>query len=185
MKSQFRIFFGLSIFSSVIFHSGCWDCVGSEKKGEAETVRPKDIINNAPLIPSCKSDAEVKMEGTSPDWVKTLIMAEFRIETATPEGTFASATKVLDHYAEMGVNGLWINPIYERGSKGNGYGNYGPNTIEPLLTGANTIEESFAVVKDFVSEAHQKNIRVIFDIVVWGTKKQSPLVAVHPKLTIL
>ena len=72
----------------------------------------KPIVNNASLIPPYKPDAEVKMEGLSPDWVKTLIMAQFRIETATPEGTFASATKVLDHYAEMGVNGLWINPVY-------------------------------------------------------------------------
>ena len=74
----------------------------------------KERIDNAVLIPKYKPDAEVKMEGMSPDWVKTLIMAQFRIETATPEGTFASATKVLDHYAEMGVNGLWINPVYAR-----------------------------------------------------------------------
>ncbi len=154
---------------------------GKECEIFPETKRPKNIINNAALTPPYKSDVEVKMEGMSPDWVKTLIMAEFRIETATPEGTFASATKVLNHYAEMGVNGLWINPIYERGSKGNGYGNYGPNTIEPLLTGTSITEESFAVVKNFVSEAHQKNIRIIFDIVVWGTTKQSPLVVAHPE----
>ena len=63
-------------------------------------VSGKKRINNAVLIPKYKPDAEVKMEGMSPDWVKTLIMAQFRIETATPEGMFASATKVLDHYAE-------------------------------------------------------------------------------------
>ena len=73
-------------------------------------------IDNSALIPKALPDGEVKMEGMSPDWTKTLIMAQFRIETATPEGTFQSATKVLDHYAETGVNGLWINPIWQRGS---------------------------------------------------------------------
>lgn len=125
-------------------------------------------INNSALIPKVLPEDQVKWEGSSPDWTKTLIMAELRIETATPEGTFQAATRVLDHYAEMGVNGLWIGPVYERGSKGNGYGNFGPDTIEPLLTGKSTKRESFAVVRQFVEEAHRRNIRVIFDIIVWG-----------------
>jgi hypothetical protein len=145
---------------------------GAEAAGDAD---------NALLIPKVVPDREVVMEGASPDWVKTLIMAQFRIETATPEGTFAAASRVLDHYAAMGVNGLWINPIQERGSRGNGYGNYGPDTIEPLLTGARDRTGSLAAVRTFVSEAHRRNIRVLFDIVVWGTSTGSPLVASHPE----
>ncbi len=120
------------------------------------------------------------MEGMSPDWVKTLVMAELRIETATPQGTFQSAIPVLDHYAEMGVNGLWICPIWGRGSKKNGYGNFGCDTIESELTGTKDLGESYGVVKKFVDEAHSRNIRVIFDFVVWGTRKNSPLVTEHP-----
>ena len=138
-------------------------------------------VDNSALIPKVLPDSEVKMEGMSPDWAKTLIMVQFRIETVSPEGTFAAATKVLDHYAEMGVNGLWINPIWERGSKGNGYGNRGPRTIEPLLTGADNIEDSYKAVRQFVAEAHKRNIRVIFDIIVWGTLKTAPLVTEHPE----
>jgi len=138
------------------------------------------FINNAALMPKYEPDDKVNMEGMSPDWVKTLVMAQFRIETATPEGTLASATKVLDHYAEMGVNGLWINPVYERdpdrsATGFNGYGNFGPHTIDPALTGTTDRDKSFAEVKTFVKEAHQRNIRVIFDIIVWGVGKGSPL----------
>ncbi len=139
------------------------------------------VIDNTALIPPICPSSRVKMEGPSPNWVKTLIMAQFRIETATPEGTFAAAVRVLDHYAEMGVNGLWINPVYERGSKDNGYGNYGPHTIEPLLTGKTTLRGSYTEIRSFVEEAHKRNIRVIFDIVVWGTSKSSPLVKQHPE----
>ncbi len=157
------------LLGSWVFLAGVCDVHGDGK------------IDNSALIPKVVPDSDVEMEGMSPDWVKTLIMAECRIETATPEGTFASATRMLDHYAEMGVNGIWIDPIWERGSKGNGYVNFGPATIEPLLTGAKTADESFAVVKKFVDEAHRRNIRVIFDIIVWGTRKDAPLVTEHPE----
>ena len=142
---------------------------------------PAKSVDNSMLIPRVVPDSQVTMEGMSPDWVKTLIMAEFRIETATAQGTFASAAKVLDHYAEMGVNGLWIDPIWQPGARENHWCNYGPCRIDPLLTGAANPEESFSVVKNFVAEAHRRNIRVIFDIVVWGTGTEAPLVSQHPE----
>jgi hypothetical protein len=118
------------------------------------------------------------MEGTAPDWVKTLIMAEVRIETATPEGTFHSAIRALDHYAEMGVNGIWVCPIYDReNSMENGYGSFGPQSIYPKLTGTNDPVRSLAVVKRFVDEAHRHNVRIFLDIVVWGT----PEVTLNPE----
>jgi glycosidase len=79
----------------------------------------------------------------------------------------------------MGVNGLWIDPIWERGSKDNGYVNFGPNVVEPLLTG--TADTNFSAVAAFVQAAHQRNIRVFFDIIVWGTMTNSPLVTEHPE----
>jgi glycosidase len=122
------------------------------------------------------------MEETGPDWVKTLIIAEIRIETATPEGTFDSAIRVLDHYAEMGVNGLWVCPIYDRdNAMVNGYGNFGPQSIYPKLTGSKDFDESLTVVKRFVDEAHRRNIRIFLDIIVWGTPKESPLVTLYPE----
>jgi hypothetical protein len=139
-------------------------------------------VDNSSLMPKLLPDSQVRLEGASPDWVKTLIMAEVRIETATPEGTFAAATKVLDHYAEMGVNGLWIDPIYDRdNAHRNGYNNFGPQTIDPALTGTTHINRSFHEVKKFVDEAHRRNIRIFFDIIVWGTSKDSPLVKSHPE----
>ena len=54
-------------------------------------------------------------EATTPAWAKELIMMEFRIEAATPEGTFQAGVKVLGHIAEMGVNGIWCPPFYEKG----------------------------------------------------------------------
>lgn len=138
-------------------------------------------LDNFDLLPRYVPDAEVQMQGASPAWVKSLIMVQFRIETATLEGTFAAAERVLDHYARLGVNGLWINPIFERGSTSNGYLNFGPHGIEPRLTGTPPGEAAFAEVRRFVEAAHRRHLRVFFDIVVWGTAKPAPLVQEHPE----
>lgn len=149
------------------------------------------MIDNTAKIPAVVPDSEVVLENGYPDWEKHLIMAQLRIETATPEGTFQSAVRVLDHFAETGVNGLWINPIQQRDPEharengNNGYGNFGVHTIEPTLTGADTIEGSRAVVREFVEQAHKRGIRVIFDTIVWGTDKNAPLFREHPEFYVI
>ncbi len=147
----------------------------------APRARGGGSVDNSALLPRILPDGEVRMEGMSPAWVKSLIVVQMRIETATPEGTFQAATRALDHLAETGVNGLWVNPVYQRGDRGNGYGNFGVHTIEPLLTGSPTRAGSLEVARQFVAEAHRRRIRVFWDVVVWGTRKDAPLVARHPE----
>ena len=144
-------------------------------------------INNSALIPPILPDDQVELitaeaggKAMTPDWVKTLIMQEIHIETATPAGTFEAAVEVLDHYAEMGVNGIWVTPIYEKGPGGNGYGNTGPHRVEPALTGTDDQEKCWQAVKTFVDEAHRRNIRVLLDVITWGTMKNAPLTREHP-----
>lgn len=133
-----------------------------------------------PIMPKYVPDEQVQMESWHPDWVKSMVIAELRIESATEEGTFEAAVHILDHYAKMGVNALWLTPIYDKGTSGNGYGNMGIHTVNPALTGKDTYEESWKVVKWFVDEAHKRDIRIILDAIVWGTVKESPLVEKHP-----
>lgn len=144
-------------------------------------------IDNSSLMPKYVSDefvtlepAEENGEAMTPDWAKSLIMMEVHLETATPEGTFASAVKVLDHCAEMGVNGIWLTPVYEKGPGGNGYGNVGPHSVEPALTGTKDYDEGWQVVKNFVDEAHSRNIRIFLDVITWGTITAAPLFKEHP-----
>lgn len=138
-------------------------------------------IDNSSLLPAYKPDSEVRMErradGTSesPDWVKSLILMEVCIDSATQKGTVKDLVPVLDHLAETGVNGIWLTPPL---NGGNGYGNFGIHTISPLLTGEKTRERQWEVLKNFVDEAHKRNIRVFFDVVNWGVTKHeggSPL----------
>lgn len=141
-------------------------------------------INNAPLLPEYVPDDQVTVdENGTPDWAAGLIFAQIRITTATKEGTLQSAVKVLDHYAEMGVNALWVCPIYDTEADdryGNAYGNAGPHTVNPVLTGTEDYAKGWLEVKAFVDEAHKRNIRILFDIIMWGTRKTAPLRKEHP-----
>jgi 1,4-alpha-glucan branching enzyme len=145
-------------------------------------------IDNSALIPKYVPDEAVTLEpcetggcAITPDWTKSLIMMEVHLETATPEGTLRSAVRILDHCAELGVNGIWLTPIYEKGPGGNGYGNCGPHTIEPSLTATNDTEAGWAALKEFIDLAHDMNIRVLFDIITWGTVSAAPLYKEHPE----
>lgn len=138
-------------------------------------------INNSHLIPPIRPDSEVTLDANgTPDWARTLILSEIRIATATPEGTLESAVSVLEHYAEMGVNGIWVCPVYDPGKEGNGYSNVGPHSIDPAITGTKDYAEGWKALRRFVDEAHKRNIRIFLDVISWGTVNDSPLYTVHP-----
>lgn len=142
-------------------------------------------INNADLIPKIKNDDKVKLESSgtmlSPDWVKSLIIVEVKIQTASENGMFSGMTRALDHLREMGVNGIWVMPIHNGPHPFFCYGNYGIHTLNPNLTGEKDPEQGWKAVKAFVDEAHKRNIRVFFDIVTWGTTKDAPLYKEKPE----
>lgn len=145
-----------------------------------------DKTDNSSLlsyIPSNKVitvDADNKGLLKSPEWVDGLIIVEVRPDTASIGGTLSECYDLLDFYASVGVNGIWLSPIYERGIGGNGYGNYGPHTLEPAITGTTDVEEGWRVIRQFVDYAHSKGIYVFLDIITWGAMKSAPIVAEHP-----
>ncbi len=143
-----------------------------------------NIINNKDLTPKYVPDSEVTVdENGSPDWLSQLVIAEVKIAAASPERTFQGAVKLLNVYEEMGVNGIWLNPIhdgYNFDDANAGYSNAGPHTVNSNLTGTTDYEEGWKVVREFVEEAHKRNIRVFFDAITWGVDYSSPLYTEHP-----
>lgn len=142
------------------------------------------IVNNKDLTPKYVPDSEVTVDKNgSPDWLSQLVIAEVKIAAASPEKTFQGAVKLLNVYEEMGVNGIWLTPIYDGynfSDTNAGYANAGPHTVNPNLTGTTDYEEGWKVVKQFVDEAHKRNIRVFFDAITWGVAYSSPLYTEHP-----
>ena len=138
-------------------------------------------LDNSALLPPLQPDSAVTLEDSgnglqSPDWVKSLIIEQANVLSASPDGTFAGMGPVLDHFAEVGVNCVWLNPIQD----GRHYYNYGPATVNPLMTGTDDYAEGWRRVKAFVDEAHRRNIRVLLDIVTWGIHPDAPIFKEHP-----
>lgn len=147
------------------------------------TVPAAEPIDNSALLPPIKPDRETVLETSPgkaighPEWVKSLILVELNVETASTDGTFRGMAKALDHLAETGVNGVWITPI----NAGGHYGNWGLDTINKKLTGPGTDAECWARVRQFVEEAHRRNIRVFFDVISWGVREDAPLYKQKPE----
>jgi len=145
-------------------------------------------INNADLLPPYREDRDVRLipadpDGIlfSPDWVETMSLVEVHPETATPEGTIEALENILDHYAAMGVNVIWLTPVYQKGPKGNGYTNWGLHTLEPALTGTEDVEEGWRRIRALIEKAHKKNIRILLDLITWGCEFSAPLIEEHPE----
>lgn len=165
-----------TVISLILTVAILFSCIGTVSAAGTS----KGYIDNSDLMPKYVTDDKVKLEPNgdlmSPDWVKTLIVEEVNVAKASPNGKFSGMTYVLDHLQEMGVNGIWLDPIYD----GKHYLNYGPHTVSTYLTGTLDYEEGWRVVKSFVDEAHKRNIRVFFDVVTWGSNSLSNLYSEHP-----
>lgn len=148
-------------------------------------------IDNSSLLPAYKDHKDVKLEGSTPDWVKSLIITNFRIETVSDEGTFRGAVKALNHVAETGSNGIWISPIFEvtatekkrtfpvSTDKGNIVVENGFQLKE-----VDKVNPRMGTLSDFkylVNEAHKRNIRVFLDVVPHGVAIDNPIVQEHPE----
>ena len=81
-------------------------------------------------------------------------------------GDFNGITQKLDYLADLGVRGLWLMPVFPSPS----YHGYD-------VTDYYTVNPQYGSMDDFkklLSEAHQRGIRVILDLVVNHTSSQHP-----------
>lgn len=151
-------------------------------------------IDNSELVTPWVPDSEVKLdENNWPTWVNDLVIAEARIEMMSKGGTMKKedVEPMLKHLAEVGVNGLWVTPIEDKGldTISSTYCNMGVHTIDPYLTGQLQKGEPYSNfgateadydegrrrVKEFVDLCHDYNIRIFFDKVPWGVSKVAPI----------
>ena len=149
----------------------------------------ENIIDNSDVMPKYLSDEYIKLEKSyedseelTPSWLKTAIIVETKLENASPDGTLEGGLSVLDHYSEMGVNCLYIDPVSDPATAAlNGYTNKGIHTIRGSLTGTSDYDEGWERFGWYVRQAHKRNIRILLDVIVWGVGTDSPIVTEHPE----
>ena len=105
-------------------------------------------------------------------WTGDAVLYEMNIRQLTAEGTFSAAMRHLQHLREIGVNAVWLMPIYpigvveRKGSLGSYYSISDYCAVNPEFG-------SMADFDAFVAEAHKLGIKVILDWVANHTARDS------------
>ena len=98
------------------------------------------------------------------------VVYEMNVRQYTPEGTFAAAQKQLPRLKDLGVDIVWLMPIYPigvEGRKGTLGSYYAVKDYCEINPEFGTLED----FDNFVAEAHRLGLRVVID---WVANHTSP-----------
>ena len=110
--------------------------------------------------------ARYPREANTPAWVPEMVMLE--VMPSYFAGGLAELADRIPFYREIGFNTLYLLPHWL-----GGYNNVDPFTVDPKMATA-------ADLRHVVDVAHENGMRVLFDMVIHGFSKQSPVVREHP-----
>ncbi|HEU0296689.1 MAG TPA: maltose alpha-D-glucosyltransferase [Anaerolineales bacterium] len=105
-------------------------------------------------------------------WYKDAVFYEINVRAfydsnGDGHGDLKGLTQKLDYLRDLGVDCIWLMPIYTSPLRDDGYD----------ISDYYNIAETFGTVDDFktlLDEAHQRNIRVIMDLVLNHTSDEHP-----------
>ena len=127
---------------------------------------------------SC-TQAPQKEQGRHADWTEGTVVYELNTRQYTEEGTFAAAAAHLPELKELGVDIVWLMPIYpigelnRKGSLGSYYAIKDYKAVNP----------EFGTLADFdafLAKAHELGLKVILDWVANHTSPDHPWVTEKP-----
>ncbi len=109
---------------------------------------------------------------TARDWYKDAVFYEVHVKAfmdgnGDGVGDFVGLTERLDYLAELGVDCLWVLPMYASPRRDDGYDIADFYAVHPAY---GTLEE----FQKFLDAAHARDLRVITDLVMNHTSDQHP-----------
>lgn len=115
----------------------------------------------------------------APEWVRHTVIYEVNVRQFSPAGNFAAVTAALPRLHELGVDTLWLMPIYPVGEV-NRKGPLGsPYAVKDYMA----VNPDFGTDADFhqlVNAAHAHGFRVVLDWVGNHTAWDNALAKEHP-----
>ena len=124
---------------------------------------------------------------STPDWVKNAVIYQVNVRQFTPEGTFNAFAEHLDRIADLGVDMIWLMPIYplcdtnkknheeaDTENLGSHYAVYDFFSVNPRYG----TPEDF---RNLVKKIHDLGIKVILDFVPNHTGWDSRWMLRHPE----
>lgn len=132
-----------------------------------------------------------------PDWTESAVLYEVNIRQYTPEGTLYAFQQHLPRLQSLGVDVLWLMPVFPVGEMHRKAGQdkliheiEDPKEREKIMGSYYSTKDYFSVnpdmgtlddLKALVEEAHKLGMRVILDIATNHTAWDHPWVSEHPQ----
>lgn len=137
--------------------------------------RLSDLLLAALLLAaSCTSRPEAAAE-----WASDAVLYEMNVRQLTPEGTFAAAERQLPRLRDMGVDIVWLMPVYPIGELGR-KGSLGSYYAIRDYCAVNPEFGTMADFDRFLARAHELGLRVILDHVGNHTSPDAAWVTERP-----
>ena len=127
------------------------------------------------LLTSCVEGTQrLEVDNTKPVSDENRVIYQMNVGAFTAEGTFQAAMQQLDCLDTLGVDIVWLMPIYPRGATMNSpYAVMDHKAVNPKY---GTIDD----LKTFVARAHELGIKVWLDWVPNHVAQENPWVETHP-----
>ena len=114
-----------------------------------------------------------------PDWSYGAVLYEMNVRQLTPEGTLRAAAARLEFLRDLGVDAVWLMPIYPIGEK-NRKGTLGSYYSIRDYCAVNPELGTMDDFDDFVAEAHRLGMKVLMDWVANHTSRDARWIAGKP-----
>ena len=166
-------------FLAGVVLTGCSGCSAPAKNGGAAQPAPAAArADDPPPSPARDSLAQIPAR-PSPAWLRDGVIYEIFPRDFSPAGNLQGVIAGLDELKDLGVTILWTMPIHPIGEKLR-KGKFGsPYSIKDFYA----VDPQYGTLDDFkqfVAEAHQRNMKVIMDLVADHTSWDSPMMR-HPE----
>ena len=110
------------------------------------------------LLTACgQSTQSFEVDGTQPVSDENRVIYQMNVGAFTQEGTFQAAMKQLDRLDTLGIDIIWLMPIYPRGATMNSP--YAVMDYKAVNPNYGTVDD----LKAFVARAHELGIKVWLD----------------------
>ena len=115
----------------------------------------------------------------NPEWSYSAVLYEMNIRQFTAEGTFRAASERLPFLRSIGIDAIWLMPIYPIGVEDR-KGSLGSYYSISDYKGVNPEFGSKVDLRDFITKAHALGIKILFDWVANHTARDARWISERP-----
>jgi oligo-1,6-glucosidase len=112
------------------------------------------------------------MDPANPPWWTRAVVYQvyprsFQDSDGDGIGDLGGVLQRLDHLADLGVDVLWLSPVYPSPQADNGYDISDYQDVDPLFG-------TLAQLDELIAELHRRGMRLVLDLVVNHTSDEHP-----------